>query len=742
VVTARIAVSDGHFEQADTASVTVANVPPTAYDLAAATNEDVPVGVTLTASDPGADLLVFLVVSGPSHGSFSGAPPNLIYTPEGDYNGSDSFTYLANDGAANSNLASVSIAIAPVNDPPVCADDSATTDEDAVAEIGVTSNDSGGPPDEDQALTVVEAVGAAHGNAVSNGGGTVTYTPDPDFFGSDGFSYTIMDGEGLVDSCSVNVVINPVNDPATASVDRATQTLQYSDGIAPVIISASDIDSPALTPDVDLPEGLALGEGECTADGLGVACTWELAGRALLGAGNHDVAIAVDDGELQGHTECSISVEREDATVFFGPDNEVALKVATPGGNSGSFSLVVDLIETIPDAADNAPYAGDIGLVTVSATLEPVGPGSPYTGDCSVVELVGEGYGAVKSVTCWFDDVAVNTYVVRMAIEGDYYTGVGEDALTIFDPSLGFVTGGGWFYWPGTDDADSGYPGDRTNFGVVMKYNKGGSNLRGNFLMVSHLPDGTNHRVKSNALSGLAIGEVSEVDDSFGWSSFSGKATYQVPGEEDAIGNHEFTVYVEERGTAHAGHDRIWVAVEDKDDVALPDLSMVLTASDNAVEIEGGNIFVPHNISDHDSDGVESFDDNCPGTPNPGQEDVDDDRNGNACDDDDDDDGLSDAFEVAHGFNSLVAGEEGVDTDGDGLDNLAEQAAGTDPNAIDSDGDGFSDGEEITANSDPNDPGSTPRIEEVPALSDWSLLVLILLMLGAASRVWRRPRVT
>jgi hypothetical protein len=742
VGTARIAASDGHFTQDDTASVTVLNVPPTSYDRAAATDEDVPVSVTLLASDPGADSLAFFVVSGPSNGTLSGAPPNLIYSPENDYNGSDSFTYLANDGAANSNLATVSIAIAPVNDPPVCADDPATTDEDVAATIGVASNDSGGPSDEDQTLTVVEVVGTAHGSAVINGGGAVTYTPDPDFFGSDGFSYTIMDGDGLTDSCSVSVVIDPVNDPAMASVDRATQTVQYSDGIAPVSISASDIDSPSLTPDADLPEGLVLGKEECTPAGLGVACTWELGGRALLGAGNYDIAIAVDDGGLQGHTECSIAVELEDATVVFSPDNEVAVEVATPGGNSGSFLYAVDLVETIPDAADNAPYAGDIGLATASATLEPIGPGSPYNGDCSAAELAGEAYGAVKTVTCMFDDVEVNTYAVHLAIEGDYYTGAGEDALTIFDPSLGFVTGGGWFYWPGTDDADSGYPGHRTNFGTIMKYNKGGAGLHGNFVMVMHLPDGTNHRVKSNALTGLAVGEEDEVDDSFGWASFTGKATYQEPGEEDATGNHRFSVYVEEHGTAHAGQDRFWVDVEDKDGAALSELSMVVPAPDNAVEIEGGNIFVPHTSSDHDSDGVETVDDNCPGTPNPGQEDVDGDRDGDACDDDDDGDGLSDGFELAHGFNPLVAGEEGLDTDGDGLDSLAEQAAGTDPNSIDSDGDGFTDGEEIAANSDPNDPRSSPGSKSIPALSEWGLLVLILLMLLTGGRVWLRPRVT
>jgi hypothetical protein len=503
-----------------------------------------------------------------------------------------------------------------------------------------------------------------------------------------------------------------------------------------VSIHARDIDSASLNLDVDLQEGLEVGEEECSPAGLGVECSWVLGGRALWGAGEHGIAIAVGDGELKGHTELTIGVVLEDATARFSPDNEVAVEVTAPGGASGVVSLVVDLAETTPDAAATTPHEGDIGLASASAILEPIGPGSTYSGDCSASEFAGEGYEAVNRITCSFDGVAVNTYAVSVAIEGEHYTGAGEDMLTVFDPSLGFVTGGGWFYWPGSDDARSGYPGHRTNFGMVMTYNKHGAGLRGSFLMVSHLPDGTSHRVKSNALEGLSIGGQDEVDASFGWASFAGQATYRAPGATSTSGGHGFTVYVEERGTAQSGNDRVWVEVEDKDATALPELSMALAAPHNAVEIGGGNVVIPHVSSDHDSDGIASIDDNCSGTPNPGQEDTDGDGLGNACDSDGDGDGdgLNDEFELAHGFDPLVPGEAGLDPDGDGLDNLDEQAAGTDPNAIDSDGDGFSDAAELAANSDPNDPASRPAVTEVPAIPAWGLLALALWMLVAGYR--------
>ncbi len=156
---------------------------------------------------------------------------------------------------------------------------------------------------------------------------------------------------------------------------------------------------------------------------------------------------------------------------------------------------------------------------------------------------------------CDFADVPVNTYTVEVSVAGNYYVGSGEDTLTVYDPTLGFATGGGWFYWPGTDE--------KTNFGFTMKYGKKGARVKGSFLLIRQLSDGTKYRVKSNALNGLALGEDRTI--AFGWASFTGKATYLEPGWTDPIGNHGFTVYVEDHDEPGTGIDRIWMSVDDKD---------------------------------------------------------------------------------------------------------------------------------------------------------------------------------
>jgi PKD repeat protein len=91
------------------------------------TDEDTPVDITLTASDADGDPLTYAVVTGPSHGTLSGMAPDVTYTPDLNYHGPDSFTFVANDGQVDGNTASVSITAWPVNDPPTASFDYSCT---------------------------------------------------------------------------------------------------------------------------------------------------------------------------------------------------------------------------------------------------------------------------------------------------------------------------------------------------------------------------------------------------------------------------------------------------------------------------------------------------------------------------------------------------------------------------------------------------------------------------------------
>jgi hypothetical protein len=83
------------------------------------TAEDTARAVSLVATDVDGDTLSYVVVSGPMHGALSGSGASLTYTPFANYNGPDSFTFKANDGQADSNVATVAITVTEVNDAPV-----------------------------------------------------------------------------------------------------------------------------------------------------------------------------------------------------------------------------------------------------------------------------------------------------------------------------------------------------------------------------------------------------------------------------------------------------------------------------------------------------------------------------------------------------------------------------------------------------------------------------------------------
>jgi hypothetical protein len=107
--------SPGSYSYSNTATVTITVSPvndaPVAYAQSQTTNEDTAKSITLTGSDVDGDTLTFSVVASPSHGSLSGSPPALTYTPTANYYGTDSFTFKANDGTVDSNTATVSITV-------------------------------------------------------------------------------------------------------------------------------------------------------------------------------------------------------------------------------------------------------------------------------------------------------------------------------------------------------------------------------------------------------------------------------------------------------------------------------------------------------------------------------------------------------------------------------------------------------------------------------------------------------
>jgi VCBS repeat-containing protein len=193
---------------ADSSTATVAIVIRSVNDAPVASNQSVTterkraVALTLTARDQEGNALTYRIVRGPVNGTLSGTGPTLAYTPKKNFIGADSFTFVATDGVADSNIATVSITVVKdLNDPPVAFDQSVQTDEGKSKDIELRAKD----PDGNQ-LRYVMVSSPSHGT-LSGSGKRVTYTPGANFHGQDRFTFRVSDAVHESNVATVTITV-------------------------------------------------------------------------------------------------------------------------------------------------------------------------------------------------------------------------------------------------------------------------------------------------------------------------------------------------------------------------------------------------------------------------------------------------------------------------------------------------------------------------------------------------------
>ncbi|MFC1983998.1 Ig-like domain-containing protein, partial [Chloroflexota bacterium] len=149
------------------------------------------------------------------------------------------FTYTVSDGQGGTDTATVNIYVTPVNDAPVAVGDSLTTLEDTAITYLVLSNDY----DVDGDILYISSVtNGSNGVVTVNPDGTLIYTPNANFNGTDSFTYTVTDGQGGTDTATVNVNVIPVNDAPVAQYSSSSLNENSANGTVVGIVVATDPD--------------------------------------------------------------------------------------------------------------------------------------------------------------------------------------------------------------------------------------------------------------------------------------------------------------------------------------------------------------------------------------------------------------------------------------------------------------------------------------------------------------------
>ena len=310
----------------------------------------------------------------------------VTYTPNANYFGPDAFNVFAiayTGGIQISEQATVSITVNPVNDAPTAIAQVVSTTEDVALEVTLLGTDP------DPLDTLEFEVGTASNGTLVLDGSVVTYTPDPDFSGSDSFTFTVDDGTVSSLPAIVSITVGPVND-APVAVDDGSLVTPFvtldEDVESPVQLAVlnndSDADEDPLTVSVaDAVDGVVVINGDNT-----LSYT-----PPLNFNGPTTISYSISDG--QGGTD--------DATVFLvvSPVNDVPVALAqnvsvnedepvniTLSGSDVDGDMDAEsLIYTVTDGVSN-------GTLDVTGRDLVYTPGEDFNGTDSFMFKVSDGF--------------------------------------------------------------------------------------------------------------------------------------------------------------------------------------------------------------------------------------------------------------------------------------------------------------------------------------------------------------
>jgi hypothetical protein len=438
------------------------NAPPVASTQSVGVMVNSFQNVTLTGYDPEGNNLTYSVVDTVSNGALSGTVPDLIYTPNTDYFGNDSFTFTVNDGELNSNPATVNIVIAPPNQAPVFAVDP-INEANATEDIAYAGSVANATDAEGDTLSYSKLTGPTWLSVGTDG--SLSGTPLDGDTGANVFTVEVDDGNGGTDTATLNITVDAVNDAPVFAVDPINEA-NATEGIAYVgsVANATDAEDDTLSySKLTGPAWLSVGT-----DG-------SLSGTPEQSdAGANVFTVKVDDGN--GGTDTAtlnITVDVVNDAPVFTVDPINAASATADIAYAGSVANAIDA------EGDTLSYSKLTGPAWLTVGTDGSLSGTPTQSDVGAnvfTVQVDDGNGGTATATV---SILVNA-------EGTLYSeGFSVDpGYTNGTTSIGAAGGAGTYFTFG-DYNGSGEIGETTNTGVLhIDSNTSGGSARSRGLSV------------------------------------------------------------------------------------------------------------------------------------------------------------------------------------------------------------------------------------------------------------------
>jgi VCBS repeat-containing protein len=529
------------------------------------------------------------------HGTVTvNANGSYTYTPAANYFGTDSFTYTVSDGRGGTSTATATITVAEVNDAPVADADTNSTSEDTGVSGNVLSNDT--DPDNTDGITgneetlvvsavngsaagVGTAVATSHGSVTLNADGSYTYTPAPNFFGTDSFTYTVSDGRGGTSSATVTITVSEVNDPPVANADSNTTNEDAAIG------------GNVLTNDTDPDNTDGITGNEDT-----------LAVSAVNGnAGAVGVATATAHGTVTVNANGSYTYTP--ASNYFGTDSfTYTISDGRGGTSSATVTLTINEVNDAPVASADANSTNEDNAISGNVLSNDTDPdntdGLAGNEDTLVVSAVnGSPAGVGTSVATSHGTVTVNADGSYTYTPAANYFGTDSFTYTVSDGRGGSATATVTISVAEINDApvaaaDSNSTNEDTAAsGNVLVNDTDADNTDG--------VSGNEDTLVVSAVNGSAAGVGTAVATSHGAVTVNANGSYTYTPAANYFGTDSFTYTVSD-GRGGTSTETVTITIGEVNDTPVAGADSNSTNEDNAVS---GNVLA--NDTDPDNtDGV------------------------------------------------------------------------------------------------------------------------------------------